>query len=116
MVNRMNRGRMVGGSQCSNAPTPSCSISGTGKQSGSYSSLLKELQATDFAIVDTVLYLDAYPKCAKALEYYKKLVQKRAMLVSQIEASGLPLTAYGNKGDTWTWNSGPMPWEYEANV
>ncbi len=111
MVNRMNKAWGTGAS---------CN-SQKGMQAGNNGScmntkLLYELQCVDFALADTVLYLDAYPCCAKALNYYKKLIDKRATLLSQLEAAGIVLTAMKVNGDSWTWGNGPWPWEYEANV
>ena len=47
-------------------------------------SLKKKLQTVDFAIVETVLFLDAYPKNKQALEYYHKLIGERNMLEKAI--------------------------------
>lgn len=38
---------------------------------------MKDLQALDFALVETVLYLDAYPDNRQALEYYHQLMRQR---------------------------------------
>lgn len=80
------------------------------------SQLLNKLRKIDFAIYDTILYLDAYPHCKAALEYYKKLVAESNAITEQLAKSGMPMTAMGNRGDTWNWINSPWPWEYEANV
>ncbi len=78
--------------------------------------LKKKLQALDFAINDTVLYLDAYPDCSQALDYYHKLVEERCRVLDTYEKSCGPVTMYGNVSHTsWDWIGAPWPWEPEAN-
>ena len=77
---------------------------------------LKQLQAIDFAIQETVLYLDAYPNCRQALEFYHHLIAQRKHLMESYEKEHGPLTMYGNTGHTsWDWIDGPWPWELDAN-
>ena len=38
---------------------------------------LKKLRAIDFALQETVLYLDAYPQNKQALRYYHRLIKER---------------------------------------
>ncbi len=79
-------------------------------------SLMENIRAVDFAIVETVLYLDAYPSCAKAQCYYHELVKRREMLVDEYESKFGPLTMFGNRDKkTWDWTARPFPWEYDAN-
>lgn len=76
-----------------------------------------ELQAVDFALQETVLYLDAYPDHAQALDYYHQLIDLRRTLMESYEKNCGPITMYGNKSRTsWDWVEGPWPWEPEANV
>lgn len=78
--------------------------------------LLEQIRAVDFAIVETTLYLDAYPDCAEALCHYHELMDKRNVLVGSYEQHCGPLTAYGNRSkDSWDWVRGPWPWELSAN-
>ena len=78
-------------------------------------SLKAKLKTVDFAIIDTALYLDAYPNCKKALEHYRALVKERAMLAEAINGKCGPMTHRDNEGSEWTWASGPWPWEADAN-
>ncbi len=78
--------------------------------------LLRELQKLDFSIVELVLYLDAYPNCKKALDYYKKLTAEREKVADQLAWSGKPTNPLCNKGDVWNWTQAPWPWEYDANL
>lgn len=79
-------------------------------------SLKKRLRAVDFAIVETTLYLDAYPTSRQALDYYHKLMAERALLLEATEKHCGPVTARGNVSTTeWDWVKGPWPWQPEAN-
>ena len=77
---------------------------------------MKQLRAIDFAIQETVLYLNAYPENRQALEYYHQLMEQRKTLMSAYEKSCGPITMYGNTSrNSWDWVKGPWPWEPEAN-
>ena len=76
----------------------------------------KMLQALDFAIVETALYLDAYPENRQALEYYHGLLAQREETMEAYEKNCGPVTMYGNRSRTsWDWVEGPWPWEPDAN-
>lgn len=92
-----------------NSMTPPC----TGEN---VEQLKSKLRAVDFSLVDTVLYLDVYPNCKKALEYYHKLIRERDMLCAKLKEMGMPVNNMSNVGDSWKWTDGPWPWEYEANI
>ena len=79
-------------------------------------SMQKRLQKVSFALVEVVLYLDAYPNCEKAKKYYRELSDERDMLIKALSKAGMPMSAMGVQGNEWVWNKGPWPWEYEANV
>lgn len=77
---------------------------------------LETLRAIDFAIQETVLYLDAYPNHPEALAYYHALTEQRAKVLETHEKQCGPLSIYGNKSrNTWDWTRGPWPWEFDAN-
>ena len=74
--------------------------------------LLHRIQAVDFALYDTILYLDAYPNCRKALAHYHSLLEMQRKLRAEYEAEYGPLTAFGNENrDGWKWTETPWPWE-----
>ena len=74
--------------------------------------LAHRLQAVNFALYDTILYLDAYPNCRKALDYYHSLLEMQRRLVAEYEAKQGPVTAFGNESrDSWLWTTTPWPWE-----
>ena len=79
--------------------------------------ITKKLQMIDFAITETVLYLDAYPESKLALDYYHKLVGEREALTESLAKAGKPIT-YMNNTDTesWNWTNGPWPWDIDANL
>ncbi len=78
--------------------------------------LKTRFQQVEFAITETVLYLDAYPECKKALDYYHQLIDEREQLLSAINNQCGPITHFGNVSiDAWHWTSSPWPWKYEAN-
>jgi len=77
--------------------------------------LKKKLRELDFAIVETVLYLDAYPECKSALEYYCKLKEERKSVAEAVNEKCGPITARDNCCASWDWVKTPWPWEYDAN-
>ena len=93
--------------------TPPCGCEG-GHVSVNCKKLMEQIRAVDFALYETVLYLDVYPHSCDALETYRKLRDQREALRTEYEATCGPLTAFGNRGNTWDWMSGPFPWEYDA--
>lgn len=78
---------------------------------------LKKLQAIDLALIETALYLDAYPDNRAALAYRSKLLEEREKLATALDKAGKPLT-HNSKlpQDTWQWVKAPWPWELEANL
>ena len=74
------------------------------------------LQAIDFSMVDTLLYLDACPDDTRALAYFRKLNSEREELVAMMESAGCPpLRATEGTANRFRWNEGPWPWEPDAN-
>ncbi len=73
--------------------------------------LMNKLQKLDFAIQETVLYLDAYPDCCEALALYRQLVEQRCAVAKEYERECGPLTGQGGKTEHyWDWVSTPWPW------
>ncbi len=98
MMMNMNSNRRSGGCGCG------CNGNGT--------ALARKLQAVNFALYDTILYLDAYPNCRKALSHYHSLLEMKRKLQAEYEAEYGPVTAFGNESrDEWKWTSTPWPWE-----
>ena len=83
---------------------------------GNVRAMQKKLQKVSFALVELVLYLDAYPNCEKAKKYYKELLAERDALIQALSSAGFPMSAMNVHNNEWIWTNGPWPWEYEANV
>ena len=78
--------------------------------------LLRRIQAEDFALYETVLYLDGHPNCRRALAFYNKHRDIVKALREEFESKYGPLNIYGNTSDCdWHWGNKPWPWEKEAN-
>ncbi|MBQ3195079.1 MAG: spore coat protein CotJB [Clostridia bacterium] len=73
--------------------------------------LLKRLMAADFALHETVLFLDVHPKNRKAMEYYRKMQAQREELAEQYRKNFGPLTYYEVKSGEWNWTDYPWPWQ-----
>lgn len=96
------------------SPTPNCSQNGA--QNGSSKTLMKRLRALDFALAETVLYLDVYPHSKPALDYYHKLLCERESIVDDLAQIGIAITCRDNVSTSnWTWTDSPWPWHPDAN-
>ena len=83
---------------------------------GGAGSLLRRIQAEDFALYEVALYLDAYPTNKKALAFYDQHRKILTALKEEYKRQYGPLTIYDNpEGEEWKWVKGPWPWEREAN-
>ena len=112
--NRLNRMRQAfynGGDDMGGASSPQMPNMPTNVKS-----MQKRLQKISFALVEVVLYLDAYPNCERAKKYYKELSDERDMLLKALTKAGMPMSNMNVQGNEWVWTRGPWPWEYEANV
>ncbi|WP_246942263.1 spore coat protein CotJB [Bacillus pinisoli] len=78
-----------------------------------YYSLLEELQAVDFVLVELTLYLDTHPKDYDAIRQYNEFAKQRGLLKKQMESKYGPLQQYGNSysGYPWNWDDAPWPWQ-----
>ena len=75
--------------------------------------LMKMLQAMDFAVYETALFLDANPKNRGALEYFKK-AREMADQIREQYTEKLGAVNFGTiHGDSWEWVETPWPWQYE---
>lgn len=88
----------------------------TGTGNGRCRQLMQQFRQIDFCLIETTLYLDAYPDDRDALAYYHRLLEERRRIAEQIEAVCGPLTIYGNSDiASWNWVKTPWPWEAEAD-
>ena len=78
--------------------------------------LLKKIQAEDFAIYETILFLDTHPCDETALAFYNTHRETAEKLKHEYIQKYGPLTIYENHDSKhWRWIEGPWPWEREAN-
>ncbi len=78
--------------------------------------LLRQIQEIDFALMDTKLFLDAYPHDMTAMEYFNQLLEKRDVAAAAYHAQCGPLVANEKiENNAWLWINGPWPWEFDAN-
>ena len=76
--------------------------------------LMRAIQAYSFAVYDTHLYLDAYPDCQEAKEYYNKYSRMLSKAVAEYESKYGHITP-PNEVKEWTWTDGPWPWQMEGD-
>ena len=98
----------------------SCGCSASNRQRNASSqgckNLKKRFQQVEFALTETILYLDAYPDNASALSFYHALLEEREQLISALNSQCGPMTHYDNESqNSWDWVNSPWPWNYEAN-
>ncbi len=76
--------------------------------------LLKVIQAHDFALNETALFLDTHPQNKKALLYYDKIRKLLAQVTVEYETKYGPLTRMSaTSTERWQWIDSPWPWEME---
>ncbi len=79
--------------------------------------LMKKIYQYDFALYETILYLDTHPTNKKALNYYSKVRDEVAKLKNEYNTKYGPITASDNNDpNDWHWIDKPWPWEKEANL
>ena len=76
----------------------------------SKSRMMKAYQAYSFAAHEALLYLDAYPDCREALEYYNKNQKMAERAKAEYEAKHGPITP-PKEAENWSWTSSPWPWQ-----
>ena len=72
--------------------------------------LMKQMQAYDFALYDTLLYLDAYPDSREALNAYNKYSKLSQRARAEYERSYGPVTP-PYEASRWSWTETPWPWQ-----
>ena len=76
--------------------------------------LMKKVMASEFDLIETILYLDAYPREVKALEHYYEAKDKYDFAKREYTENFGPLTAYDNNRNSWDWINAPWPWQSEV--
>lgn len=76
--------------------------------------LMTELQAEDFALYETALYLDGHPEDEAALAYLQQQEECVAKLRLAVEETGYPLSFTGGRSCEYNWVTEPWPWQKGA--
>lgn len=76
-------------------------------------SLLEQLQAIDFVLVELTLYLDTHPTDYQAIQQFNNCSLERRKLAQQYEQQFGPLLQFGHSYSNypWDWNNTPWPWQ-----
>ncbi|MCL6457466.1 MAG: spore coat protein CotJB [Gorillibacterium sp.] len=78
-----------------------------------YYTLLQELQAIDFVLVELTLYLDTHPLDSAAIQQFNQCSVHRQEIAKRYEAEYGPLLQFGHSfsRDPWDWVEAPWPWQ-----
>ncbi|GIP14895.1 protein CotJB [Paenibacillus montaniterrae] len=78
-----------------------------------YYTLLHELQAIDFVLVELTLYLDTHPHDDAALQQFNQFAELRKKVAHHYEANYGPLLQFGRSPSpgSWKWSEPPWPWQ-----
>ncbi|MBQ8697370.1 MAG: spore coat protein CotJB, partial [Clostridia bacterium] len=69
--------------------------------------LLHDVQRASFALVDANLYLDAYPDCEEALNYFSAKKAEHMAARTVYEENCGPLTVTSCENESWQWVKTP---------
>ncbi len=80
--------------------------------------LMHRIQSIDFALTETVLYLDVYPHDRAAMNYFRRYRRELDRLVEEYERLYGPIKAGGDMSDArdgcqWKWSTEAWPWQME---
>ena len=76
---------------------------------------MKRVQMYDFAMEDTILFLDTHPTNQMALDFYNATRKSYMEAAADYEEQFGPLSAEDvNIENKWTWVNTPWPWEMEG--
>ncbi len=78
--------------------------------SSSQEKLMRQMQSYDFAVYDTLLYLDAYPDSREALNAYNKYKRLSQKARAEYEQKYGPVT-HPQETSKWSWTDTPWPWQ-----
>ena len=76
-------------------------------------SLMRDVQTAQFALIETVLYLDTHPYDCEAMKALEKYREKYAEAVEKYEESCGALYAASISDIPYDWVKTPFPWETE---
>lgn len=99
---------------CMTEPEPCKKENCLDKPKYSRSQMLQYINEVSFAVNDILLYLDTHPCDCKAMEFYRKNVEKRKAALCDFAKYYGPLTvdtADEAHSENWEWVMQPWPWE-----
>ena len=78
-----------------------------------YYTLLEQIQAADFVLVELNLYLDTHPGDLDAIKQYNHFSQQSQALKAQFEQQFGPLQHFGQSMSRapFEWPEAPWPWQ-----
>ena len=76
---------------------------------------LRAVQAADFALHETKLYLDTHPDDTAAMKAFARYEAEAKRTREEYESRFGPLTCMSGNGGAWEWTNDPWPWNYCAN-
>ena len=76
-----------------------------------WAAALRELQAEDFALYETALYLDSHPEDREALSYFTEKKEKTEALRKKVARAGYPLAFTDTPEGRYAWVTSPWPWQ-----
>lgn len=76
-----------------------------------YYSLLSDIQAVDFVLIELTLYLDTHPNDANALQQFNHFSTYQSQMKQSFESKFGPLQHGGKSEGEWKWGMSPWPWQ-----
>lgn len=73
---------------------------------------LKAVQAADFAVYETKLYLDTHPCDKAALEALSRYEEQAKAVREEYESRYGSLKGKAGNCDRWAWIDDPWPWNF----
>ena len=76
-----------------------------------WTAALRDLQAEDFALYETALFLDSHPEDREAMRYFADKKEKTEILRRKVSEAGYPLTFTDTPRGRYAWVTAPWPWQ-----
>ncbi|MFJ8264183.1 spore coat protein CotJB [Rummeliibacillus sp. NPDC094406] len=85
----------------------------TKKMPPEFYTMLEEIQANDFVILELNLYLDTHPHDYAAIQQFNEASLKSMEMKIEFEKQFGPLMHFGKSfsGYPWNWKDTPWPWQ-----
>jgi len=78
-----------------------------------YNDLMRQMQETDFVLVELNLYLDTHPEDQAAIAQFNQYVQRSMAIKHQFQTLFGPLYHFGGSYSPapFAWKEAPWPWQ-----